>query len=172
KSYIGQNEPLKLVEINNINSIPGVMMESRALQAFYEMCAAIREVDLDMAIYATGGYVSYADQAILNSQDASRFKAGFCDDQTGYTVYVTNEESSSFRNTRVYGWLMENAYKYGFIQRFPEGKEALTGHSFVPNYFRYVGIELAEKIHESGLCFDEFYFTYADSDLYGHFFAD
>ncbi|MBR0461150.1 MAG: M15 family metallopeptidase [Erysipelotrichaceae bacterium] len=160
KSFLGNYEPLKLVEINSINSIPGAMMESRALAAFYEMCEAIRKEDLDMAVYATGGYVSYEDQAILNGQNPSRFKAGFSDDQTGLTVYVTNEENSSFKETRSYAWLMENAYKYGFIQRFPEGKEALTGHAAMPNYFRYVGTELAEKIRESGLCFDEYYFTY------------
>ena len=160
KSFLGDYEPLKLVEINSLNAIPGVMMESRALAAYYDMCEAIRKEDLNMAIYAVGGYVSYEDQEILYQQNPSRIKAGFSDDQTGLTVYVTNEETAVFKNTRVYSWLMENAWKYGFIQRYPEGKEALTGHYAMPNCFRYVGTELAEKIHESGLCFDEYYFTY------------
>ncbi|MBR3228102.1 MAG: D-alanyl-D-alanine carboxypeptidase family protein [Erysipelotrichaceae bacterium] len=162
KSSIGNYEPQYLVEINSENAIPGVMLESRALSAYYDLCKAIRQEDLDMAIYAVGGYISYEEQKILHMQDETQLKEGFADTQTGMGVFVTNEESSSFKDTRVYSWLLDNAYRYGFIQRYPEGKEALTGHRAVPNYFRFVGPELAEKVHESGLCFDEYYYYHPE----------
>ncbi len=53
-------------------------------------------------------------------------------------------------------WMTENAYKYGFILRYPKGKEDITGFGFEPWHFRYVGLELAFEIHESGLTLEEY----------------
>ena len=158
KHSLGNYIPEKLVQINSLNSIPGVFLESRALEAYDKMCKAIREEDLNMAIYAIGGYISYDNQKQLYLQSDGRLKEGFADTQTGLGVYVTNEETNSFKDSRVYKWLIEHCHEYGFIQRYPEGKECLTGHSCVYNYFRYVGIDLASKIFNSGLSFDEYYY--------------
>ncbi len=163
KSYIGEYEPTKRVEINSLHAVPGVELESRALQAYEEMCNAIRNEDLNMAIYAYQGYVSYQTQKQAHIDDDSQTEAGYSDSQTGLAVYVLaseNPKASAFKDCKVYSWLQEHAHEYGFIQRFPEGKEALTGHSAVYNYYRYVGIDLATKIYESGLSFDEYYFQY------------
>ncbi|MDO4501262.1 MAG: M15 family metallopeptidase [Erysipelotrichaceae bacterium] len=165
KNYLGEYAPEKLAPINSQNAINGIYMESRALDKYYELCAAIREADASMAIYAVGGYISYESQAELAMTGTQYIKAGFSDTQTGLGVYVVsseNESVSRFNETRAYEWLLKNAHKYGFIQRFPEGKEALTGHSVTNNYFRYVGVELATKIYESGLSFDEYYYQYID----------
>ena len=56
----------------------------------------------------------------------------------------------------VYSWLAENAYKYGFILRYPAGKEYITGISFEPWHYRYVGRDYALEIYESGECLEEF----------------
>ena len=50
---------------------------------------------------------------------------------------------------------MENSWRYGFILRFPEGKEEITGYQFEPWHYRYVGKEAASDIAESGLCLEE-----------------
>ncbi len=163
KSSIGEYEPTKLVEIDSLHSVPNIKLESRALEAYTNMCNAIRSEDLDMAIYAYKGYTSYEDQKNLFTDDSDYLKAGFCDDQTGLAVYVLaseNPTASSFKDCKVYSWLQEHAHEYGFIFRYPEGKEALTGHSAVYNYLRYVGVDLATKIYDSGLSFDEYYFEY------------
>lgn len=163
KSYIGEYEPSKLVEIDSLHAVPNVLLESRAQDAFTNMCLAIRAEDIDMRIYATRGYVSYETQKNLFTDDSDYVKAGFCDDQTGLAVRVVateNATASAFKDCKVYSWLLEHAHEYGFIQRYPEGKEALTGHSFESNYFRYVGVDLATKIHDSGMCFDEYYANY------------
>ena len=54
-------------------------------------------------------------------------------------------------------WLKENAWKYGFILRYPEGKEEITGYIFEPWHYRYFGKEEAQKIYESGLTVEEYY---------------
>ena len=163
KSTIGEYEPTKRVEINSLHAVPGIELESRALQAYEEMCNAIRNEDLNMAIYAYQGYVSYETQKQAHIDDDSQTEAGYCDSQTGLAVYILaseNPKASAFKDCKVYSWLLQHGHEYGFIQRFPEGKEDLTGHSAVYNYFRYVGVDLATKIYESGLSFDEYYFQY------------
>ena len=62
----------------------------------------------------------------------------------------------AFADTAEYRWLSENAHKYGYILRYPEGKEAVTGIAFEPWHFRYVGREAAEEIYRAGLCLEEF----------------
>ena len=69
---------------------------------------------------------------------------------------------SNFAETETFKWLSENCYKYGFILRYPEGKEDITGYSYEAWHYRYVGKELAEKVYDSGLTYDEYYAYYLD----------
>jgi len=64
-------------------------------------------------------------------------------------------------------WLVNNAYKYGFILRYPLGKESITGYQYEPWHFRYVGIDLATALHQSGLTLDQAwpYLMKADATL-------
>lgn len=62
----------------------------------------------------------------------------------------------SFANSKEYAWLTKNAYKYGFILRYPKGKEDVTGIVYEPWHWRYVGTEYAKKIRDSGLCLEEY----------------
>ena len=61
-----------------------------------------------------------------------------------------------FEDTDVGKWLANNAYKYGFILRFPKGKEDITGVIYEPWHFRYVGKEAAKEITERGICLEEY----------------
>ena len=54
-------------------------------------------------------------------------------------------------------WLMQNAHQYGFILRYPKGKEDITGYNFEPWHFRYVGVNLSEYIYKNNLTLEEFY---------------
>ncbi len=58
--------------------------------------------------------------------------------------------------------MLENADKYGFILRYPKEKEKETGYHFESWHYRYVGIDLAKKIYDSGLTFDEYYAYYIE----------
>ncbi|MBR1739527.1 MAG: M15 family metallopeptidase [Ruminococcus sp.] len=70
-------------------------------------------------------------------------------------------EEDLFRSGE-FSWLWENAHRFGFILRYPRMKEHITGISFEPWHFRYVGAEAAELIRESGLCLEEFVYYYDD----------
>ena len=69
-----------------------------------------------------------------------------------------------FAKSKEYKWLMDNAYKYGFILRYPEGKKDITGVSFAPWQFRYVGIDLAKILHDQKLTLEE-YLKVADENV-------
>ena len=102
------------------------------------------------------------------SQDDAQKKAsetvsepGTSDHQTGLGVHLISsgyEKSSAekYAKTDCYKWLVQNASKYGFILRYPEGKEDITGASFEPWHFRYVGKENAEAMDKQGLCLEEY----------------
>ena len=67
-----------------------------------------------------------------------------------------NPYDKGFAETEAYEWLCENAYKYGFILRFPENKTGITGYSYESWHYRYVGVEHATEIHEKGLTLEEY----------------
>lgn len=62
----------------------------------------------------------------------------------------------AFANKPAYTWLCDNSWKFGIILRYPEDKTNITGYDFEPWHYRYVGRYHAYKIHESGLCLEEY----------------
>ncbi|MDE6203416.1 MAG: D-alanyl-D-alanine carboxypeptidase family protein, partial [Lachnospiraceae bacterium] len=72
--------------------------------------------------------------------------------------YTVLEEG--FADTPAGIWLEENCVRYGFILRYPKGKELITGIEFEPWHFRYVGREAAEIIMEEEICLEEFWEKY------------
>lgn len=88
--------------------------------------------------------------------------AGHSEHQTGLAIDIINDQPEhniveSFRDTEEGQWLAENSYKYGFILRYPEGKEDITGYMYEPWHFRYVGEEMAAKIFDSNLTLEEYF---------------
>lgn len=95
-------------------------------------------------------------------EQADKYSAhpGFSEHQTGLAVDISTVSqqcylSECFIGTADGQWLAANAYKYGFILRYPKGKEAITGYNFEPWHYRYVGVDLAKAINQSGLTLDE-----------------
>ena len=81
---------------------------------------------------------------------------GTSEHQLGIAVDI-NADKSKCSNEDVYGWLAENAYKYGFVLRYPSGKQKITGTSYEPWHYRYVGEEAAREIYERGICLEEYF---------------
>ena len=81
---------------------------------------------------------------------------GTSEHQLGIAVDI-NADKSKCSNEDVYEWLAENAYKYGFVLRYPPGKQKITGTSYEPWHYRYVGIEAAYEINERGICLEEYF---------------
>lgn len=69
----------------------------------------------------------------------------------------TSMDDDGFKNTKAYEWLSQHAAEYGFILRYPEGKESETGIIYEPWHYRFVGIYYANEIKNSGLCLEEYF---------------
>lgn len=67
-----------------------------------------------------------------------------------------NDVEDDFRETEAYTWLQEHAAEYGFVERYPKGKESITGIDYEPWHYRYVGKEHAQRMNELNMCLEEY----------------
>lgn len=79
---------------------------------------------------------------------------GTSEHELGLALDIIDEYNAD--STAVWQWLRENAWRYGFILRYPADKEAITGIDYEPWHYRYVGVPTAREITESGLCLEEY----------------
>ena len=107
----------------------------------------------DTQNYLYNGYVYYYGQATADTFSA---RPGHSEHQTGLAIDC-NIISDAFIGTPEAIWLEEHCHEYGFIIRYPKGKESITGYKYEPWHIRYVGVENAEKIHDSGLTLEEYF---------------
>jgi LAS superfamily LD-carboxypeptidase LdcB len=99
--------------------------------------------------YQVGLYDMYVRQDGKEKADTYSARPGYSEHQSGLAADINNP-SSSFNGTKEALWLKENCYKYGFVIRFPEGEESYTGYKYESWHVRYVGKEIAQKIHDAG----------------------
>ncbi|HSJ38954.1 MAG TPA: D-alanyl-D-alanine carboxypeptidase family protein [Planococcus sp. (in: firmicutes)] len=147
---------------------PGVDPEAKS--AFDAMRAEALESGIDLIAFSTfrdfnrqkelyEGYVAKDGQ-----EKADRYSArpGFSEHQTGlaFDIGETGQEQhwakESFGGTEGGKWVAENAHRFGFILRYPEGKEQLTGYMHESWHFRYVGKQAATKIFEADITLEEY----------------
>ena len=85
-------------------------------------------------------------------------KPGHSEHQTGLAIDIMGEnyDYNKFIETKEFNWMQENAYKYGFILRYPSGKENITGIKYEPWHYRYVGKKLAKYLYENNLTLEEY----------------
>lgn len=88
--------------------------------------------------------------------------AGYSEHQTGLVIDI-NGVDPDFYQTKAYEWMTQHGAEYGFIERYPEGKDNITGINFEPWHYRYVGVENAKAIEQSGLCLEEYIFQQMNS---------
>ena len=88
--------------------------------------------------------------------DQTTQKGGSSEYMTGLSIGV-NTVDDAFGESSEYTWLKENSYKYGFIIRYPKGKESSTGYMYEPWHVRYIGVDLATKVTQSGLSLEEYF---------------
>ena len=110
-------------------------------------------------------YKSYENRYGTKFADSVAARAGFSEHQTGLALDIYSKECASattFKDSKTYAWLIENSYKFGFILRYPDTMSEITGYNYESWHYRYVGVELAKKVYESGLTYDEYYVYYFD----------
>ncbi|GAB2597942.1 D-alanyl-D-alanine carboxypeptidase family protein [Pseudactinotalea suaedae] len=118
-----------------------------------------------LSIFIASGFRSYSHQSSLyrsyvarhGAAAADRFSArpGHSEHQTGLALDV-NSTSGSFGSTAEGRWVAQNAHRYGFIVRYPQHGEAITGYMYEPWHLRYVGPDLAGHLHRTGLTLEEY----------------
>lgn len=111
--------------------------------------------------YQVDLYDSYVKKDGKKNADIYSARPGYSEHQTGLCTDINNI-NSSFHGTDESNWLLENAYKYGFIIRFPKDKEKITGYKYEPWHYRYVGEDVAKVIYENDLTLEEYYAYYID----------
>lgn len=159
-------EELVLTEVFSQEDIYLVPEAASALEKLFDD-ANIEGIEL-MAI---SGYRDYATQEVLNAQAIvetgnqvigfENIEAGKSEHQTGLAVDVATEDTNfnlrqDFSLTKGGKWIAENAANYGFIIRYPQGKESSTGNIYEPWHLRYVGINNARNIINNNLSLEEY----------------
>lgn len=157
-------EPEDLVAIAPAYTTWGGYLTEDTWKAFKEMADVAYSEGIDL--YSVSPYRSYTTQERLYEGYASSdgyeladtysARPGFSEHQTGLALDI-NLVDESFANTKEAKWLNTNAYKYGFILRYPKGKEYITGYQYEPWHFRYVGIDAAKYIYEHDITYEEYY---------------
>lgn len=146
---------------NDLITTYGATIRSIAQADFEEMMAAAAAANAQPTIvssyrpydYQLGLYSNYVAMYGQAQADSISARAGYSEHQTGLAVdFGSHNQTSCDLNTCYQlsaegAWLAENSWKYGFILRFPEGKEEVTGYQFEPWHFRYVGRELAAEMN-------------------------
>jgi len=133
--------------------------------AFEKMCEDARIEDI--YIYSGSAYRSYSYQNTLYNNrvksdgleyaNKTAAKAGYSEHQTGLAIDILNGKFEYLdSDDKEYQWLIDNSYKYGFILRYPEGKEQITGYAYEPWHFRYLTIELATQLKEKNITYEEY----------------
>lgn len=121
-----------------------------------------------VTLYLFSGFRAYGTQDVIYKASLKKSspeyvaKPGESEHQTGLAADIVGNNTNvslddSFADTVAGKWLKENAYKYGFILRYPKDKENITGYRYEPWHYRYVGRDLAYYLNKDNLTIEEFY---------------
>lgn len=154
--------PEDLVQLDGLGT---GALSAPAAQAFGEMVQAAREDGISLR--SVSAYRSYATQSTLYKRyvaqsgqalaDTFSARPGHSEHQTGLALDINVAQTSAhFENTPAYAWLVDHCAQYGFLLRYPQGKESITGYRFEPWHYRYVGTEIARICMEQGLTYEEY----------------
>lgn len=124
--------------------------------------SAYRDYHYQKKLYE--GYVSVEG---LDYADNCCARAGHSEHQTGLAVDVagSNEDYNEFDKSPEFRWMRDNAHLFGFIMRYPKGKEHITGFKYEPWHYRYVGVEVAKIIFEEKLTLEEYHEIYISNRI-------
>lgn len=169
KDYVPSDLVYPEVRFPFVEELPKRQMRKIAAEALEKMFA---DADLEsLDLFAQSGYRSYERQDVLfasyvsnhGEEEANTFSArpGESEHQSGLTMDVTSPHVNyalvvEFGETEEGIWLEEHAAEYGFIIRYPKGKEAITGYQYEPWHLRYVGVKAAKEIMERGITLEEY----------------
>ena len=163
--------PDNLETVSYEYAIHNTKLNKIALENFIQMADKAKEENIIIKI--TTAYRDYNFQSVLynnyvNSDgkdlaDTYSASPGYSEHQFGYSFDLTNADYADFDEfeyTEEFKWLQDNAYKYGFILRYPKDKEYITGYQFEAWHYRYVGNDIAKYIYDNDITYEEYYAYY------------
>ncbi len=130
------------------------------------LASGFRSYSYQVSLY--NGYVQSQGQAVADTQSA---RPGYSEHQSGLAADIEPvsrncELDQCFGTTPEGEWLATNAYKYGFIIRYPQGLENITGYEYEPWHVRYVGVDLATEMHKDNILTFEQFFGVSGGETY------
>lgn len=156
-------EAKDLVTLSKTYSSRGHKIKKAASEPLMKMIDAARADGLNLLVIS--GYRTESTQRGLFNNSVKRYgmdhaliysaKPGHSEHQLGLAVDLNSTEES-FDQTKEYKWLKANSYKYGFIERYPKGKEFITGYGYEPWHYRYLGVDLATKVYTENVTYEEY----------------
>ena len=161
------NETEDIVNVSSNYAYEGNSLRKDVLEAYLDLWQSAKQDGIQLILISS--YRSYETQNKLwtsrkdssGEREADNYaaRAGYSEHQTGLAFDIGEwaDTNDNFELTSGFKWMKENAYKYGFILRYPEGKESITGYKYEPWHYRYVGIEVAKEINKLDITFDEYY---------------
>ncbi|MEL7564110.1 MAG: M15 family metallopeptidase [Dehalobacterium sp.] len=168
--YVPENMVIPNVKFSFEGDSLKKYLRKEAALALEELFQAAKNENMELM--AASGYRSFQRQKsifdnkvkAIGEEAANMISAypGQSEHQTGLAMDITCPEASlslseNFGETNEGIWVKENAHKYGFIIRYPKGKEKITGYNYEPWHLRYVGKEAASYIYENGLTLEEYF---------------
>ena len=160
--------PDDLVDISNVYSYgENQKLKKDAYDAFIEMFNEAKKDNVTLIVNSSyrsyeiqdKTYSDYSSWYGVNEADKIAARPGFSEHQTGLAIDIMTYKANrnNFEETDAFKWLENNAYKYGYILRYPKDKEYLTGYSYESWHYRYVGVDVASYIRDNNITYDEYY---------------
>lgn len=141
-----------------------MQLQSKAAHALEELFEGAKEDGI--ILLGSSGYRSYQSQVSVyqkyynenGKEYAEQYvaKPGTSEHQTGLAIDVTNQSRCFDKTSEEAQWIAKNAYKYGFILRYPEEKTDITGYNYEPWHIRYVGKKVAAEIYNNSEILEEY----------------
>ena len=116
--------------------------------------------------YQENLYNGYLKKESREKVDTYSARAGYSEHQTGLAIDIDNgvTDYNKFHLTQEFNWMQKNAYKYGFIMRYPQDKINITGYKYESWHYRYVGYDIAKYIHDHNITYEEYYYEFIDKN--------
>lgn len=137
-----------------LGSVRGIRLDESCAQALESMLSDCEAAGCQPVLGA--GYLSRAELEADPAASLEDDSAGYSEHELGLGVDITDRLSADPAASAALAWLTENAWQYGFIQRYPAGSEESTGMAACPWHFRYIGEAAAAQIHELGITLEEY----------------
>ena len=167
RHYLDENyKPENLATFSMDYCYENQRAQSVVVDAFMVMQQACKE-QTDAQLMVNSAYRSYQDQIGTYKRNPKGYaaRAGSSEHQTGYAIDVTSRQHPMRWpfDTSVEGvWMREHCHDYGFILRYPKRQSQIFGFAYEPWHLRYVGKDVAKRIHDEDITFDEYYAYYIE----------